>query len=729
MADIVEQRKIIDKVQTPCFIIDEDELVQNIENFHKALNSEFQNNILAYSVKTNSLPYILTVARNHRLFAEVVSFNEYRLALRLGYEKNHIIYNGPLKDKATFLDALQNGAYVNLENFTEIEWLSDLPHDREYHIGVRLNIDLTKLNVEKEIDRETSRFGFSDENGEFGKAVSLISERGFSVTGLHVHHTSHSRGLDVYRAIIRYANDVIKKNALTLDYLDIGGGFFGNMPGKPDYIDYVKCISEQLIEKNITVIVEPGNGLIASPVNYVFSVIDTKRINDEIICSTDGSRIDVDPLFHKTSYSYQIISGGTEIEEKQVLTGSTCLEYDRILELNYDKKLRAGDRIEFYCVGAYTMAFTPNFIKLLPIVYAANGGNIKVVRDQWGVDEWIQKSSVDSDKKKAILFTNAGRRGKLMEDFRKSIGSTTTIMASDNWSFAPALYKADKYCLLPKISDSSYIDELLRKCIENNVRAVTSLIDPEISLLSHNQETFKEHDILPLVPSEETADLCFDKYEMYKYLVSCNIPTVETYSNIEDFKAARTEGKIDFPVFIKPRTGSGSVGAEKINDLTELEEKISENKFDYIIQEFMDCEDCDADCYVDAISHDLIAAFSKRKIETRIGGASKTVSFKDEKLFAFILEIVKHFEFSGGIDMDFFYRDGQYYLSEINPRFGGAYLHAFGAGVDFPKYVENNMNGIANVPDIGNYKEGVVMLMYDDVVITDMNHIDKEHLK
>ena len=68
--------------------------------------------------------------------------------------------------------------------------------------------------------------------------------------------------------------------------------------------------------------------------------------------------------------------------------------------------------------------------------------------------------------------------------------------------------------------------------------------------------------------------------------------------------------------------------------------------------------------------------------------------------------------------MDFFCRDGQYYLSEVNPRFGGAYLHAYGAGVDFFKLIENNLRGVANEPCFGDYEEGVVMMMYDSVVIT-----------
>ena len=316
-----------------------------------------------------------------------------------------------------------------------------------------------------------------------------------------------------------------------------------------------------------------------------------------------------------------------------------------------------------------------------------------------------------------ILMTNVGRRGTLLKNFKDSLKTECKLVATDNWSVAPAIFFGDKYYLTSKITNENYIQELLDICEKENINAVTTFIDPEIMLLANNRTKFIEKGVLPLCPSKKTADLCFDKYIMYQYLKTKNINTVLTYDNFDDFQQGMSQGEIEFPVFIKPRTGSGSVGAQKINTIQELQVILEEGKHDYIIQEFMDCEDFDADVYVDTVSNKPVAAFSKKKIETRIGGASKTISFKDEKLFTFIRDIIAEFEFYGPIDMDFFYKNGEYYLSEVNPRFGGAYLNAYGAGVDFPKLIANNILGKANIDEIGNYEEGVLMLMYDDVVI------------
>ena len=323
-----------------------------------------------------------------------------------------------------------------------------------------------------------------------------------------------------------------------------------------------------------------------------------------------------------------------------------------------------------------------------------------------------------------ILFCSAGRRAKLLQDFRESLDSTSIIVATDHQATAPALYFADKQYLAPLISDPGYIDFLLDICRKENIRAITTLIDPEIEILAKNRQRFIDNGILPLCPSKETAHLCFDKFALFEHLKKNGIPTVLTYDSYDNFLQGLTKGHISFPVFIKPRTGSGSVGIHKIHNSEELKAYIDEGEHEYIIQEFMDCEDCDADVYIDTVSHKPVAAFSKHKIETRIGGANKTISFKDQRLFDFIKDICKVLEFYGPVDMDFWYRDGIYYLSEVNPRFGGAYLHAYGAGVNFVPLIVNNVNGIENKECFGNYHDDVIMMMYDDVVIVDKKKMD-----
>ena len=322
-----------------------------------------------------------------------------------------------------------------------------------------------------------------------------------------------------------------------------------------------------------------------------------------------------------------------------------------------------------------------------------------------------------------ILFCSVGRRCELLKDFRRTLGEELKIVVTDNSEVAPAMAFADKAYQVPLIKDPAYMPMILEICKKEKIDAVTTLIDPEIMLLSEHRKEFEALGVIVLAPYEETARRCFNKYEMYRFLVENQIDTVKTYGTYEEFFKAYQAKEIALPVFVKPRTGSGSVGARKVETL-ELLKQVTDADESLIIQELMTGTDLDADVYVDTVSRKPVAMFSKRKLSTTIGGANKTISFKDEALFAFIRKILSLMQFCGPLDMDFFYQDGKYYLSEINPRFGGAYLHAYGAGVDFVKLISENAAGRENAENIGDYEEDVVMMMYDSVVIRKKSEIE-----
>lgn len=322
-----------------------------------------------------------------------------------------------------------------------------------------------------------------------------------------------------------------------------------------------------------------------------------------------------------------------------------------------------------------------------------------------------------------ILFCSVGRRCELLKDFKRTLGDRVRLIVTDNSPYAPALEFADVSYQVPLIHDKAYIPMILEICKKERINAITTLIDPEIAILAEHRAAFEELGVTVLAPYQGTAALCYDKYEMAKYLEEKGINTIKTFGCFADFKEAYDKKEISLPVFVKPRTGSGSVGARRVDTYEMLEEVTAQDE-SLIIQELMTGEDMDADIYVDTISHKPVAIFSKKKISTTIGGANKTISFKDEKLFDFVQQALSVFEFNGPLDMDLFYRNGKYYLSEINPRFGGAYLHAYGAGVDFPAFIYNNVKEKKeNRSCIGEYDEEVVMMMYDSVVIKKLEDI------
>ena len=116
-------------IQSPCFVLNEQDFKQGIHEFDYALNNHFPHHIVGYSVKTNCLPDVVAKARDFGCFAEVVSDDELELALACGYGMKEIVFNGPMKSKSQFLEAVMGGAIVNIETHREIAWLKELPID------------------------------------------------------------------------------------------------------------------------------------------------------------------------------------------------------------------------------------------------------------------------------------------------------------------------------------------------------------------------------------------------------------------------------------------------------------------------------------------------------------------------------------------------------------------------------------------------------------------------
>lgn len=315
-----------------------------------------------------------------------------------------------------------------------------------------------------------------------------------------------------------------------------------------------------------------------------------------------------------------------------------------------------------------------------------------------------------------ILITSAGTRNKIVQYFKKEFKGIGKVIATDMNNLAPAIYEADNFYLVPRIDDPTYIDKLLDICKKENINCLFALIDPELSLIAKNKERFLEIGVTPLISNYETVELAFDKYKMYKYLNLNNFKTAKTYIDKFEFYNDLDAGKIDFPVFVKPYKGSASININKVNTKEEIETLFNVYD-DLIIQEFLDGQEIGVDVYIDPISKKVVSIFTKEKIKMRAGETDKARSFKDNKLFEIIAELVEKIGFEYMIDIDVFKVNDEYYISEINPRFGGGYPHAYESGVNFPKLIINSMNKIINENQIGNYEEDIYMMKYNELKI------------
>lgn len=366
-------------MKTPCYVVNREKFKKNLDdiihNFERVWEGEV---VCGYSVKTNNNPQMIELAIENNMYAEVVSESEYNLVKRLGFMHNKIIFNGPHKGNLVH-EALLKGAIVNVDNLGELEELCasfiNYPYKSQLKIGIRINFDLEqKVPGQTATGNKVGRFGICVENGDLDRAIEVMRKYNFILKGLHVHYTTKSRSVDVYKAIAREMKKLLARYKDTLEYVDFGGGFFGGLivNDKPRMFDYAKAITEELkgLELGeLMLILEPGSSLVASTVDYITTIVGKKMIRGTCICIVDGSNLHINPFMRERIPMYELPELGNSIILRQEVCGATCLENDRLIILENCRELNIGDRIKFKNTGAYTMSFASNFIIQTPKVY------------------------------------------------------------------------------------------------------------------------------------------------------------------------------------------------------------------------------------------------------------------------------------------------------------------------------------------------------------------------
>lgn len=322
-----------------------------------------------------------------------------------------------------------------------------------------------------------------------------------------------------------------------------------------------------------------------------------------------------------------------------------------------------------------------------------------------------------------ILVLSAGTRNKIIQYFKRELQgeggqAIGKVIATDMSENAPAIYEADKFYLVPRITDPTYLDKVIDICKKENITGVLSLIDPELSLLAQNRERFEAIGVTIIGSDYSLCERALNKMSMYQWLVDNGFHCAQSYDNKDEFYEALEAGNIQFPVFVKPILGSASLSISKVWNEETVELLFANSKpGTLMIQEFLDGQEIGADCYIDMISGEVVSIFTKKKLVMRAGETDKAVSFKDAELFELITTFIEKCGWNGQIDIDIFDVNGTYYISEVNPRFGGGYPHAYECGVNHMAMIINNLQGKSNQSVIGCYDENIYMMKYNEIMI------------
>ncbi|WP_298555593.1 ATP-grasp domain-containing protein [uncultured Algibacter sp.] len=297
-----------------------------------------------------------------------------------------------------------------------------------------------------------------------------------------------------------------------------------------------------------------------------------------------------------------------------------------------------------------------------------------------------------------ILFTCAGRRNYLINYFKKELNGDGLVIATDNQLNAPALIDADVAFTVPDIYDDNYIPRLKEIINEFNVCLVISLNDLELPILSKYKHQLESKKTKVLISDETVISIGFDKWKTYQFLKKIGLNTPKTFISIDEAIKCLENGSLKFPLVIKPRWGSGSIGVEFPESIEELRlaynlQKIKlkrtilntaskediENSI--IIQEKLDGKEFGLDI-VNNFKGDYFGTFAREKISMRSGETDKAQSIVLDIFDKVGKEIGSSLKHIGIMDVDVFLVKKQLYVLELNPRFGGGYPFSHEAGAN-----------------------------------------------
>lgn len=312
-----------------------------------------------------------------------------------------------------------------------------------------------------------------------------------------------------------------------------------------------------------------------------------------------------------------------------------------------------------------------------------------------------------------ILLTSVGRRSYLVDYFKNALCGKGKVFVANSTAQNPSFRVADGSVVTPLIYDNDYIPFLIKYCKENNISVIISLFDIDLPILAKNKELFSKNGIKVIVSDYNVVEICNDKFLTYKFLVDNGFNAPKTYLDIENAKKDIDSAMINYPLFVKPRWGMGSISVFEANNEEELYvfykkvrrelqnsylkyESVIDIENAVLIQEKLNGQEYGLDI-INNLEGDYQNTIVKKKLSMRSGETDCAITVNNQSLKELGKAIGKTLGHIANLDVDVFVVDGVPYVLEMNARFGGGYPFSHMAGVDLPKVIVEWLEGVNDI--------------------------------
>jgi carbamoyl-phosphate synthase large subunit len=308
----------------------------------------------------------------------------------------------------------------------------------------------------------------------------------------------------------------------------------------------------------------------------------------------------------------------------------------------------------------------------------------------------------------AVLFTCAGQRVDIVSAFGRA-GATT--IATDINPLAPALYHAHRYALVGRVDDPDYVPQLRRLVDQHDVKLVVPLTDLDQELLARRRDELEPARVL--LPRSDVVAAMADKYSAHGLFVDRGIGSPETWL------PADLPEEPAFPLLVKARNGFGSRHIFRCANRAELDFHLVRTPVDSMVQAVCTGEEFSVDVFCD-FDGNCLNAIPRTMIESKGGESIKGMTIADPDLIELGRTVAEALPLAGPANVQCFREaDGRLLVTDVNPRFGGAFPLPLAAGSRYPELALALANGERPEPRVGEFRAGVVMTrFFSDLCLT-----------
>lgn len=373
------------KIPSPCYVLDEQLLENNLKLIKNVQDSSGVEIILAF--KGFAMWGVFPTVKKYINGAAASGLHEAHLAFdKLGVLAH--TFSPAFTDKE-FTDILQYSSHITFNSLNQFQkFYPELKnHARKISAGLRVNHEFSEV--------ETALYNPCAPGSRLGVlAEQLPEELPEGIEGFHFHSLCESYPEDLDKALAAFEQK-FSKYFPKLKWVNFGGGHLMTRKGY-DVQHLINTLKEFKKRNNIHVILEPGSAFAWETgylVSTIIDIVENKGIKTAILDVSFTAHM---PDCLEMPYKPRIIGSYFEpVPGKPTyrMGGNSCLAGDYVGNWSFDKELQPGDKIIFEDMIHYTMVKTTFFNGVNhPYIGVWNEQGFKLLRE-FGYEDYVKKLS------------------------------------------------------------------------------------------------------------------------------------------------------------------------------------------------------------------------------------------------------------------------------------------------------------------------------------------------